>query len=201
MAYTVTSYFWQVVDHWQTLIAGAFALAAGAVAYIAGVQQARATKRASDDQLGAAARKDRLQARCIAVGISPELLQLQSAHERAQQGINAFPALSGRNTAQIISGIQNAKIGMPPVLSRVIDQVHILGEPAGPTVLQLISVTQQFDYMLDRLCDQILEHSNYFDPTLQQQNLSGHLTLIGQLIPMAQKEVAPLHDEAITVEH
>jgi len=36
----VTSCFWQVVDHWQTLIAGGFALVAGAVAYRGALQAA-----------------------------------------------------------------------------------------------------------------------------------------------------------------
>jgi hypothetical protein len=196
MSYVVTSCFWQVVDHWQTLIAGAFALVAGSVAYLAGLQQARATTRASNDQIAAAARKDRLQARCIAVGISPELLQLEAAHGRAQQAVSQFATLSGRNTAQIIAEIQDAKIQMPPVLSRVIDQVYILGEPTGSTVLQMISVIHQFNYMIDRIRYQILQNPNYFNPAAHQQHLSGQLTLIGQLIPMAQNETAPLHDEA-----
>ena len=86
MPYTAGSHFWQVVDHWQTLIAGGFALVAGGVAYLAGLQQAWAAQHASDDQLGAATRRDRLQARCIAVGILPELLQLEAAHERRNKG-------------------------------------------------------------------------------------------------------------------
>jgi outer membrane protein TolC len=55
-SYVVTSYFWQAVDHWQTLIAGVFALIAGGVAYLAGLQQANATRQAANRQVEATRR-------------------------------------------------------------------------------------------------------------------------------------------------
>jgi hypothetical protein len=45
-SYVVTSHFWQVIDHWQTLIAGGFALLAGLLAYGAGRQQVAASQTA-----------------------------------------------------------------------------------------------------------------------------------------------------------
>jgi multidrug efflux pump subunit AcrA (membrane-fusion protein) len=54
--YVVTSYFWQVVDHWQALIAGIFALVAGGAAYLAGTQQANATRQAAKQQVEATER-------------------------------------------------------------------------------------------------------------------------------------------------
>jgi hypothetical protein len=72
----------------------------------------------------------------------------------------------------------------------------MLGEPAGPTVLQLISVICQLNDMLDGISEQIQRNPNYFNPARHQQHLAGQLTAIGQLIAMAQRETAPLHDEA-----
>src|SRR5665213_1617369 len=116
------SAFWQFVDHWQTLITGAFALVAGGIAYIAGVQQACATTRASRNQLADAARKDRLQARCITLAIYPELELLRILRDRASGIVtNNFPAIQGANTPSIITVIQDARIRIPPFLYRNID--------------------------------------------------------------------------------
>jgi hypothetical protein len=150
-AYAVTSYFWQVVDHWQTLIAGLFALVAGGIAYIAGLQQAWATTRASSKQLAAAARRDRLQARCIAVAVYPELGLLRVLHERASNIIaNNFPAAEDRDTALITSVVRDARIRIPPFLDRNIDNLFIV-EPAGATLLQLISYTMRYNDMIETL--------------------------------------------------
>jgi hypothetical protein len=191
----------ELVDHWQTLIAGGFALVAGIAAYRIGLHQARATTQASKEQLAAAARKDRMQARCLAVGISPELLQLQAALGRARDGVGQFGVLSGRNTAEIITGLRNTKIGMPPILEKITDQVYMLGEPAGPTVLQLIAVIYQFDHLIDTVCDRVRENPDYFNAAQLQHQLTGQLTMIDQLIPMAQGELEQLHAEATAGVH
>ena len=59
MPYTVTSCFWQVVDHWQTLIAGAFALVAGLAAYVGALQAARRQVKAVERQNAALRRAER----------------------------------------------------------------------------------------------------------------------------------------------
>jgi hypothetical protein len=58
MPYTVTSCFWQVVDHWQTLIAGVFALLGGGVAYIGALQAARRQVKAVNAQTSAVERQN-----------------------------------------------------------------------------------------------------------------------------------------------
>jgi len=98
-------------DHWQSLIAGAFALVAGVVAYRAGTIQALATEQAAQTQITANDKKDRLQAHCIAVGIYPELLHVKVSHERSQRIItDEFPKIRSSFTAQIVSMIREVKI-------------------------------------------------------------------------------------------
>jgi hypothetical protein len=178
-----------------SLIASALALIAGVIAYYAGVIQARAAREGVDRQLAAAIQRDRVQARCIAVGISPELLQLKVTHQGAREAINLLPTLPSRTPRQIIADMQDAKIAVPPISDRLTNQLYMLGEPAGPTMLQLISVIHQYNYLIDRITEQIEQNPAYFNPA-RHQDLGGQLTAIGELIPMAQRETATLRDEA-----
>jgi hypothetical protein len=149
-----------------------------------------------DRQLAAAKQRDRVQARCIAVGISPELLQLEVTLQKARQAINRLSTSPSRTQKQIIAYMQDAKIAVPPISDKLTNQLYMLGEPAGPTLLQLISVIYQYNYVIDRISEQIEQNESYFNPARHQHDLGGHLTAIGKLIPMAKRETATLHDEA-----
>jgi F0F1-type ATP synthase membrane subunit c/vacuolar-type H+-ATPase subunit K len=96
---------------WQTLITGAAALLGGLAAYVAGRIQASATREAADRQITAMARKDRLQARGIVVGVYPELLQLQVRHERASNVMAQWPSMRTRtmNTMSLVPAIRDVK--------------------------------------------------------------------------------------------
>jgi hypothetical protein len=72
---------------------------------------------------------------------------------------------------------------------------NILDE-AGPTLLQLISVTLQYNHMVTTLSGQIRQHVDSFNPPEHQRDLSGHLRVIAQNIADAESLIAPLHDEA-----
>jgi hypothetical protein len=190
------SFLYEFFRDQGSLIAGALALIAGVIAYYAGVIQARTARDGVDRQLAAAIQRDRVQARCIAVGISPELLQLEVTHERAREAIHLLPTLSSRTPRQIVADFQDTKIGVPSISDRLTNQLYMLGEPAGPTMLQLISVVHQYNYMIDRISQQIEQNPAYFNPARHQQDLGGQLTAIGKLIPMAKRETTTLHDEA-----
>jgi hypothetical protein len=114
--------WYKLLTDWGSLIGGGFALIAGAIAYI-GARQA-ATK-----QIAAIARKDRLQAGSIAVGIYPELLTVKVAHERASKIIDeGFPKAKAARpfTAQIVELIRDAQINVPPLLKRNVDNLYLL---------------------------------------------------------------------------
>jgi hypothetical protein len=193
MPYIVTAPFWQFVDHWQTLIAGAFALIAGAIAYIAGLQQAFATTRSSRNQLAAAARKDRLQARCIAVGIAPKLDALRIARGNSSRMIDAVAELDQSTSMIAHKFVSDACIKIPPILARNIDHLYLLGEPTGPTILQLVFVILQYNHMLQSLAQRLKEHPHFIDPPKHKKDCSGHLKMIGELIDAADSEIEGLH--------
>jgi hypothetical protein len=199
--------WYKLLNDWQTIITGGLAIFAaiigGGITYRAGVVQANETRESAKRQIAAMNRKDRLQARVIAVGISPELLQLERAHGKAQQVIRHLPAsisdfAIGRKIAE---SIREARIEIPPILSRIVDQLYILGEPAGPTVLQLVSGTLQFNHLIEKLMQQVSENPNSFGPPKHQKDLSAQLRLIGHLIAEAQQEIEPLHDEITRPPH
>ena len=169
---------------------------AGGIAYYAGVIQARTARDGVDRQLAAAIQRDRVQARSIAVAISPELLQLEVTHQSASAAINLLPTLPSRTPIQIVADLQDAKIGVPRISDRLTNQLYMLGEPAGPTMLQLLSVIHQYNWLIDRISEQIERNPAYYNPARHQQDLGGQLRTIGDLIPMAQRETVTLHDEA-----
>ena len=77
--------FLKLLYDWQTLITGWLAI-------VAAIIGAWAAYYVGSAQMAAAKRKDRLQARCIAVAISPELLDLRVRYERASRIITEeFP--------------------------------------------------------------------------------------------------------------
>jgi hypothetical protein len=98
-------------------------------------------------------------------------------------------------TDAVVALILDARIELPPLLSRTVDQLYILDE-AGPTLLQLISVTLQYNHMVITLAGQIRQHVDSFNPPEHQKHLSGHLRVIAQDIAEAERFITPLHDEA-----
>jgi hypothetical protein len=179
------------LSNWQTLITGGLAI-------IAAIIGAGAAYHVGSAQMAAAKRKDRLQARCIAVAISPELLDLKVRHERASKIIaEEFPKAKypGVMRDTVVALIRDAQIEIPPLLNRSVDQLYIVGE-AGPTLLQLISVVLQYNNLITALAEQMRQHVDRFDPPEHQKDLSGHLHAIGQDIADAERLIAPIHDEA-----
>jgi hypothetical protein len=157
-----------------SLIGSAVALIAGVLAYVAGWLQARATRQAADRQLAAATKKDRLQAQCIAVGVYPELLGVQVAHEEAVRTVNEVwsrvrtegPPLT---PPQVVTRIRNALIPIPPLLNRSIENLYLLGD-AGPSLLQLVSVVLQYDDLVDTIAANVERHGGYFgDPPARER--------------------------------
>jgi hypothetical protein len=120
---------------WQTIITGVLAIIGALIAYAAGKIQATATREAADKQIGAVGRTQQLQARCIAVGIAPELEALRIAHESAARLIDAVAELDQSKSMMAHKFLSDAYIEVPPILARNVDHFYLLGEPAGPTIL------------------------------------------------------------------
>jgi hypothetical protein len=188
---------WKLLYDWQTIITGGLAILAaiigGGMAYRAGVIQANATRKAADEQIAAVGRTEQLQARCIAVGIAPELDALRVAHESSSRMIDAVSELDQSTSMVAHKFLSDACIEIPPILARNIDHFYLLGEPAGPTILQLVSVTLQYNHMIETLAQRLKEHPHFINPPKHKKDFSGHLRMIGELIDRADSEIESLH--------
>ncbi|MCF3948743.1 hypothetical protein [Acidiphilium iwatense] len=182
---------WKLLYDWQTIIAGVLAIVAAGIG-------AAAAYYVGNAQMKAAKQRDRLQARCLSVAIFPELLQLGVLHERATNIIaDQFPKAKceGWATASTVHLILEAQIKIPPLLYRTIDLLYLV-EEAGPTLLQLISVTLQYNDMIKTIAQHIQTGAISFDPPVHANDLSGQLCVIGRNISDAERLIRPFHDEA-----
>lgn len=179
-----------------SLIGGVFALIAGGLAYIAGRTQAAATLKAAKDQIAMSAQNDRLKARCIAVGIYPEILWVKANHERASKIISdEFPKSSAGFTEQLVELIRSARIKAPPLINRSLDQLYVLNE-VGVSVLQLFSVILQYNAMIDGHAERTLQNVNSFDAQAFATSLSGHLSVMARLLKEVEQKIKPIHDQS-----
>lgn len=176
---------YRLLTDWGSVIGGLFALLAGGAAYIAGCLQARATRQAAAIQVEAMTQRDRLQARGIVLAIYPELLEMQTAHERALKFLRngASPESFGQGFGRVMH------IAMPPLMGRNVDSFFLVN-PGGASLVQLVSVTEQYNRLLTKLA---VHSENPCDYDL----LSGHLQAIALALDDALREVAALHDEAM----
>lgn len=175
--------------NWQTLIAGAFAIVAALVGAVAAYKVGNA-------QIRAARFRDRLQARGIVVGVYAELLLVEVQRDRAARTIaQQFSLVASSTTTAIVAVIQSARIDIPPLLSRNVDNFFLV-EPGGASLLQVVSFTMQYNDLVNALAQQIERNVETFEPPRHQQALTGHLTAIGQALADAQREIGQIHDEA-----
>jgi hypothetical protein len=182
---------WKLFYDWQTIFAGAMAIlaaiiGAGAAYYVGHIQMA------------AAKEKDRSQARCLAVAVLPELLQLKMRHDRATKIVSEeFPRAKREHWATVgtVSLILSAQVELTPFLDRTVGELYIL-ERAGPTLLQLVAVTLQYNNLIRTLAQQIRDNVNSFNPPEHKQHLCGQLQVIEQDIVEAERLIGPIHDEA-----
>lgn len=84
-------------------------------------------------------------------------------------------------------------IAVPSMLDRNVDRLYQLGEPAGPTVLQLIAVVLQYNELVERLSNEVLT-SGDSDWTRIHKCLRGHLQAMQILLGEAEAAVGGLHD-------
>ena len=172
-----------------SFIGGVFALIAGGAAYIG-------ARQAASREIAAMARKDRLQARGIVVAVSPELLQVQVSHDRALNIMRqVWPTVRGNTTVAIVQGIRSAKIEIPPLLARNVDNFFLV-EPGGASLQQVVSFTLQYNGLIETLAEQSAQYVDNFDPEAHREALSGNLEAIRIAVTDAIREIGPIHDEA-----
>lgn len=180
---------YKLLTDWGSLIGGGLALLAGLIAYI-GARQAAAK------QVAAMAARDRLQAQGIAVAIYPELLKLPTLIDNTRKHLDQVIAqLADKQPGQFVAGNLQiaASIMMPPMLSRNIDLLFMLGETAGPACLQLVGLMLQYDTLLQDITARMmmLSAGQWAEGV---RHLQEHLTLLDSVVAKCEHEVGPIHD-------
>jgi len=141
-----------------------------------------------------AQRKERLQARCIAVAIEPDLQYLEVKLDNARGMLEVQSKIPGQVNAIGFSNLlRSVQLEIPPMLDRNVDQLYLLGESAGPTVLQLVTVALQYNAMIEVASSRCLNEA-HVSPRVHANHLLGHITLMDKLIGEAGKEIKPIHD-------
>jgi hypothetical protein len=92
-----------------------------------------------------ARRQAHLRARGIATAILPDIAEMASDFSTARIPLMTA-ALSGPDAA--IAAFHAARVEIPPLLMRNVDNLYLLGEPAGPTCLRLVSTMQKYNNAL-----------------------------------------------------
>lgn len=98
------------------------------------------------------------------------------------------------DTARTVKLILDAQIELPPILNQSIQQLYLL-EDTGAHLLQMTSVTFQYNQLVKNLSENIGNNIDRFDPPAHQESLSGHLRVIEKNIADAERLIEPLHDE------
>ena len=190
-----TSDFWQVVDHWQTLIAGGLAFVAGLVAYLAGLQQARATKRASKAQIDLIRRKDRAQAMATAAAVYSDILELrQIIQEKRSRLSYVEETYSGKLFGQHVAGIIQTigSIEPPDMFLRSIDQFSSLGEKAGPLCLEMASLLFQYNAALNQATSLMVSLGADEWAAQGVRRLETHLASLERVATKCEAELGPI---------
>jgi hypothetical protein len=163
--------------------AGSAAIALGIAIFVPYRLDERARTRAENER--------RMKARVISKAIFPELLEARAALDGAMARWRG--ARGGIAGAGSVARLAVFRMRVPPSLEGAFDQLYVLGEPAGPTLMQLKSVMAQYNRMIDELerrvsSDQevVLEHA--------AEAISGHLSALEALIQSAKAEITPVHD-------
>jgi hypothetical protein len=142
----------------------------------------------------AAKRRDRLQARCIATAIYPDILSIEVGLGRVRGMLKQLVSISATMVGQhYMADLNVAQIEIPPLLTRNVDNLYLLGEQAGPTCLQLVSVILQYNDLVQSAAAQLADKAKG-EWTDLLHALEGHLTAIETLLGQAQKEIGPVHD-------
>jgi|GEM_PF-1972163 len=96
----------------------------------------------------------------------------------------------GQNVAYAVSGSQ---LSVPIMVERNIDNLYLLGEPAGPALLQLVNLIWQYNSLAVDISQRIvLLDANQWKLAVDQ--LLPRLALLTQVTKKVAEEVQPLHD-------
>jgi hypothetical protein len=134
----------------------------------------------------------RLRTRALAVAIYPDLLEIEAKLERVL-GIITTQLVTGMGS-QVQIQLNQMKIEIPSILRGSLDNLYMLGEPAGVTLMQLIAISEQYERMREKSTMGIVPGAK-LDPSDIKKNLQPHLDTMRRLAAEAEQALQPIHDE------
>jgi len=144
-------------------------------------------------------RRDHLQSRGIAVAVYPELLKLETVVQSARENVDMLQesgrerGLVGQSVAYDLQRI--ARVESPPMLERNIDRLFMLGKVAGPRCLELMSVLQQHNDLVDQIAARVAVMNS--EQWLEEVgHIDGHFNVLDRVISKCKDEVKPIQDAA-----
>ena len=166
--------------------AGSAAIALGIAIFVPYRLDERARSRAENER--------RMKARAISKAIFPELLEARAALDGTVARWRG--ATGGILGAGSVAQLAAFRMRVPPSLESAFDQLYVLGEPAGPSLMQLKSVMAQYNRMIDELERRV---SSDREVVLERaaEAMAGHLAALDKLIQDAKAEITPIHDGQI----
>jgi hypothetical protein len=92
-----------------------------------------------------------LQARSLLFGVDAELVEIEAAYQHAQLIFTQAQCMGRGSGRAVREFIGQADITVPPMLLAGMDRFYLLGEPAGITLPQLVTVTLQYERKLSQI--------------------------------------------------
>jgi len=92
-----------------------------------------------------------LQARSLVFGVSAELLEIEAALEKAEGAFTRAQSIGQVSSHAAKEYIGQTHIEIHPMLLKGMDRFYLLGEPAGLTLPQLVSITLQHERQLAKI--------------------------------------------------
>ena len=138
------------------------------------------------------AKRDReIMAGSLAVGLFPELLELQIKIIAIEKYLECAAELPPGHL------IPRLSLKLPPILHNSLDRLYLLGKPAGPTIQQMATVIMQYDRAFQKLLAVIQYSGNSDDPVSEHfAYLKKHVGVAKKLLGEALEQIAPIHDWA-----
>jgi hypothetical protein len=135
----------------------------------------------------------RLRARSLALSIFPELLELQ-AKVSGSRSLLERSARENFNNRQF-NELKRLQLEVPPYLKRSTDQLWLLGENAASPILQAVSVSGQYDRMVEKWVED-LNRGRQLEPGPEKilARFASHLEVIEKLILEAKDNIGSIHD-------
>lgn len=134
-------------------------------------------------------RRDRLKSHAIAVAIYPDLLKLDIIIGNVNATLQSLKTNNRVLVGQTIGHtVQGGQIEIPPMLDRNVDNLYLLGEPAGPNCLQLVSILTQYNDLVGEVAAHIMI-MNAGQWVESVEHLEAQLTLISNVVAKCKASV------------